>query len=146
MSNQPAGMSPAPQDRSGAAFESGSCSGKKSSKAHGQKSVLPASLPTSNAFGQADYDAKYGNAIADGSPLESLPEVEAAILNKARGRRASEGSQLRKGDGKRASGGELRCETCGKGYKHSSCLTKHLLVSLYPSFPHIFTFMTFMHL
>ncbi|KAG7152908.1 hypothetical protein HYQ46_003794 [Verticillium longisporum] len=21
---------------------------------------------------------------------------------------------------------ELRCEKCGKGYKHSSCLTKHL--------------------
>lgn len=46
---------------------------------------------------------------------------------KARARRASEGSHLSKGDGKRGSG-ELRCEKCGKGYKHSSCLTKHLSV------------------
>ncbi|KAL8971709.1 MAG: hypothetical protein Q9183_000920 [Haloplaca sp. 2 TL-2023] len=44
---------------------------------------------------------------------------------KARSRRASEGAHLSKSEGKRASG-ELRCEQCGKGYKHSSCLTKHL--------------------
>ncbi|MCJ1416999.1 hypothetical protein MMC32_003338 [Xylographa parallela] len=44
---------------------------------------------------------------------------------KARARRASEGAYLTKTDGKRASG-ELRCEKCGKGYKHSSCLSKHL--------------------
>ena len=48
--------------------------------------------------------------------------------SKARNRRASEGALL-KGDGKRISG-ELRCNKCGKNYKHSSCLTKHLLVSL----------------
>ena len=55
-------------------------------------------------------------------------EHQAGGSNKTRARRASEGSYLSKGD-KRASG-ELRCETCGKGYKHSSCLTKHLLVPL----------------
>ena len=48
---------------------------------------------------------------------------------KARSRRASEGAHLSKSEGKRASG-ELRCEQCGKGYKHSSCLTKHLSVFL----------------
>ncbi|KAJ4331479.1 hypothetical protein N0V95_009877, partial [Ascochyta clinopodiicola] len=63
-------------------------------------------------------------AVADGPALASLPESE----QKARVRRASEGSRLAKGDGKRTSGSELRCEKCGKGYKHSSCLTKHLLV------------------
>lgn len=42
---------------------------------------------------------------------------------KNRNRRASEGSYLVKGSSKK---GELRCDTCGKGYKHSSCLTKHL--------------------
>lgn len=47
--------------------------------------------------------------------------------SRARARRASEGAHLSKSEGKRSSG-ELRCEKCGKGYKHSSCLTKHLLV------------------
>ena len=47
--------------------------------------------------------------------------------SKGRARRASEGSYLTKGETKRSSG-ELRCEKCGKGYKHSSCLTKHLSV------------------
>ena len=44
---------------------------------------------------------------------------------KSRNRRASEGSHLIKGDKK---SGDLRCDTCGKGYKHSSCLTKHMYV------------------
>ena len=46
---------------------------------------------------------------------------------KARVRRASEGSYLTKIESIRSSS-ELRCEKCGKGYKHSSCLTKHLSV------------------
>ena len=48
-------------------------------------------------------------------------------MSKSKARRASEGSYLIKGEGKRSSS-ELRCEKCGKGYKHSSCLTKHLSV------------------
>ena len=59
---------------------------------------------------------------------------------RARARRASEGAHVLKSDGKRSSG-ELRCEKCGKGYKHSSCLTKHLLVhprySLHPPTPSV---------
>ena len=47
----------------------------------------------------------------------------------ARARRASEGAPLTRPEGKRASG-DLKCEKCGKEYKHGSCLTKHLLVSL----------------
>lgn len=46
--------------------------------------------------------------------------------NKNRNRRASEGSHLIKGESKKS--GDLRCDTCGKGYKHSSCLTKHMYV------------------
>ena len=64
------------------------------------------------------------SAIAEGF----APPDRANNVSKQRARRASEGSHLTKGDSKRSSG-ELRCEKCGKGYKHSSCLTKHLLVS-----------------
>jgi hypothetical protein len=66
----------------------------------------------------------------DHAALESLPEAIKGGVTKARARRASEGSRLIKGESKRASGSELKCETCGKGYKHSSCLYKHLSVSL----------------
>ena len=55
------------------------------------------------------------------------PTENVGILSNARARRASEGSYLTKSEGKRSSG-ELRCDKCGKGYKHSSCLTKHLSV------------------
>ena len=55
------------------------------------------------------------------------PTENMSIPSNARARRASEGSYLTKGEGKRSSG-ELRCDKCGKGYKHSSCLTKHLSV------------------
>lgn len=70
------------------------------------------------------------SAVADGF----MTTESHSGMPKARGRRASEGSFLTKGDGKRSSG-ELRCEKCGKGYKHSSCLTKHLLVlpDLFPT-------------
>ena len=68
-------------------------------------------------------------AIADGL----LPVHAEAGRIKQRNRRASEGAPLSKSEGKRVSG-ELRCDKCGKGYKHSSCLTKHLLVSSKSSF------------
>ena len=66
------------------------------------------------------------SAIDDGL----LAEGNNGTNSKGRARRASEGAYLSKSEGKRASG-ELRCEKCGKGYKHSSCLTKHL--SVFPS-------------
>lgn len=62
-----------------------------------------------------------------------LPPGYEVQTSKARLRRASEGAHHGKGEGRRASG-ELRCEQCGKGYKHSSCLTKHLSVFFFPSF------------
>ena len=72
-----------------------------------------------------------GSVPAQASAHEALmPSPHQSAHNvKPRARRASEGSYLTKGDGKRTSG-ELRCEQCGKGYKHSSCLTKHLSVDL----------------
>ena len=68
------------------------------------------------------------SAVAD----DLLPAEYTQSAGKTKARRASEGSYLTKGEVKRSSG-ELRCEKCGKGYKHSSCLTKHLSVSSDPS-------------
>jgi hypothetical protein len=49
---------------------------------------------------------------------------------KNRNRRASEGAIL-KTEGKRVSAA-IRCDRCGKGYKHGSCLSKHMCVSPLP--------------
>lgn len=97
---------------------------------------MASSVPSNgSAFGPSSYStAAKSEAVTDGPPLEAMPEHEKANA-KSRIRRASEGSRLAKGEGKRTSGSELRCEKCGKGYKHSSCLTKHLSVALSkPSF------------
>jgi len=95
---------------------------------------MASSVPNNGSmFVPGGYNAAAKNeaAIVDGPPLASMPEHDKAN-SKSRIRRASEGSRLSKGDGKRTSGSELRCEKCGKGYKHSSCLTKHLSVALSP--------------
>ncbi|MCJ1274392.1 hypothetical protein MMC21_002188 [Puttea exsequens] len=63
------------------------------------------------------------SAISD----DLLPAEHLGNSSKTKPRRASEGSYLSRSEGK-GSSGELRCDKCGKGYKHSSCLTKHLLV------------------
>ena len=90
---------------------------------------MASSVPSNGpAFAPGSYTAAAKTeAVTDGPPLASMPEHEKGN-SKSRIRRASEGS--RKAEGKRTSGSELRCEKCGKGYKHSSCLTKHLSVSL----------------
>jgi hypothetical protein len=93
------------------------------------KSSFPSSLPASSAFGHAAFESRNASVLTDGPPLSSLPEINKGSP-KSRARRASEGSRLSKGEGKRQPHGELKCETCGKGYKHSSCLYKHLSVSL----------------
>lgn len=69
--------------------------------------------------------AQDSDALEDNSHDEDLAPSSKALGTKSRDRRASEGSYLIKGEGKK-SASDLRCDTCGKGYKHSSCLTKHL--------------------
>ncbi|KAL2375630.1 hypothetical protein RJZ90_007965 [Blastomyces dermatitidis] len=70
-------------------------------------------------------------AVEDVSPLDGSgasamnSSTGKPIGTKQRSRRASEGAHLVRGEGKRVMN-ELRCERCGKGYKHSSCLTKHM--------------------
>ena len=89
----------------------------------------------------------YQSSNKDVEDEDNTANIESPILDnhasaegdtKTRARRASEGAHAAKHEGKRASG-ELRCEKCGKGYKHSSCLTKHLSVSLIPLGPHSFS-------
>ncbi|KAF2502743.1 hypothetical protein BU16DRAFT_18039 [Lophium mytilinum] len=82
-----------------------------------QHSDMPSSLPNNGSIFNE-------TAVSDGPMLASMPETE-KVNNKARLRRASEGSHL-KANKRLVSGSDLKCEKCGKGYKHSSCLTKHL--------------------
>ncbi|KAM0253325.1 hypothetical protein ACHAQJ_007329 [Trichoderma viride] len=83
----------------------------------------PASLPNKSALLDAKREIQE-SAIDDDSNELSADE-EAAKFDQTRIRRASDGEPLTK-DGKKSNRVEVRCETCGKGYKHSSCLTKHL--------------------
>jgi hypothetical protein len=137
----------------GAPLEGGSNGLRRTSKPVSQfrgpsmvvHSPMASSMPGNGAqFGPNSSSSSYGaaaaktEAVTDGPSLATMLELDKAN-SASRNRRASEGSRLSKGDGKR-SGSDLRCEKCGKGYKHSSCLTKHLLVtlSLLRALPHTF--------
>jgi hypothetical protein len=136
----------------GAPLESGSNGLRRPSKPASQfrgpsmvvHSTMASSMPGNGSqFGPSSYGAAAAKteAVTDGPTLATMLEQDKASA-KSRNRRASEGSRLSKGDGKR-SGSDLRCEKCGKGYKHSSCLTKHLLVPLSQTRPsHILSCLT----
>ena len=81
----------------------------------------PASLPSHNTIPEIKYDS-LDSAIDDGTELSG--EEGATKFQKARVRRASDGQPLK--DSKKSNRAEVRCDKCGKSYKHSSCLTKHL--------------------
>ncbi|KAL1296997.1 hypothetical protein AAFC00_004593 [Neodothiora populina] len=74
----------------------------------------PSSLPQQSAA--TSYPNKASSTLSDG--LNDKSSVKGG-----RGRRASDAPALVK---KKSAHPDLKCETCGKGYKHSSCLTKHL--------------------
>lgn len=122
----------------------------------------PSSLPTQGPFtvdgavgpvGVAaqnlQFPRKTGN-LENGSGDSAIAEGYGPEVKDQGGRRrASEGAHSVPGGGapegstpgrgsRARSGSELKCEKCGKGYKHSSCLTKHLFVlpsSIYLFFP-----------
>ncbi|KAK5109159.1 hypothetical protein LTR62_007244 [Meristemomyces frigidus] len=75
---------------------------------------LPSSLP----YGHTVPQRGSSSALVDGPPLSSYSDQ-----SKLKMRRASDVSRLSKKE--RAATGELKCEQCGKAYKHGSCLTKH---------------------
>jgi hypothetical protein len=96
---------------------------------HRRSLGLKKSLESHSMSGRPNIGTYFGSESADQEALEDNSNEDEAspdrkLSTKARNRRASEGSFL-KSESKRAAS-ELRCDTCGKGYKHSSCLTKHL--------------------
>jgi hypothetical protein len=137
--NNVAAMAAAAKGTIGAPLDGSSSSSRRLSKPASQfrgptlalHLEMASSMPGHGSpFAPGSYNpAVHSEAITDGPALASMPEHEKGN-SKSRNRRASEGSRLSKGEGKRASGSDLRCEKCGKGYKHSSCLTKHLSVPL----------------
>ncbi|KAF2267805.1 hypothetical protein CC78DRAFT_576816 [Lojkania enalia] len=122
------GITGAPLDSTASARRSSKPASAFRGPSLSQNPAMASSVPTNGpVFPPGSYGAaaKTEAAVTDGPPLAAMVESEKGNA-KSRIRRASEGSRLTKGEGKRTSGSELRCETCGKGYKHSSCLTKHL--------------------
>lgn len=95
----------------------------------------PASLPTHKFV--AEHGAN--NAGQDSAIDDELNDISGddadSAFQKARVRRASDGQPLAKEGGRKSNRPELRCEKCGKGYKHSSCLSKHLFVPTFLSLP-----------
>ncbi|KAK4123869.1 hypothetical protein N657DRAFT_656195 [Parathielavia appendiculata] len=85
----------------------------------------PASLPTRRFVTGNGMAGVQESAIDDELNDVSGDDAESAF-QKARVRRASDGQPLVKEGGRKNNRPELRCEKCGKGYKHSSCLNKHL--------------------
>lgn len=84
----------------------------------------PSSLPTHKTRMASTVKSEREESAIDDDKSDEEMEDEDDDFTNNRTRRASEGSLLK--DGKKAN--DLKCEKCGKGYKHSSCLTKHLFV------------------
>lgn len=91
----------------------------------------PASLPGHRYRLSSGKLSRGESAIDD--ELDDMDEEDENESKQSRIRRASDGQHLTK-DGKKAHGNDLKCEKCGKGYKHSSCLSKHLFVPIFLSY------------
>jgi hypothetical protein len=87
----------------------------------------PASLPGHRIRLTSTGKSDRSESAIDDEQNDEMDDDEETAFKQSRMRRASEGQHLMK-DGKKSNGSELKCGTCGKGYKHSSCLSKHLFV------------------
>lgn len=90
----------------------------------------PSSLPNNKNSMATGLKSESGESAIDDAHHEDGVDDEEHSSANARTRRASEGQHMVKGKGKKSAPGDIRCEKCGKGYKHSSCLTKHLFVPI----------------
>lgn len=91
----------------------------------------PASLPGHRFRLTTNGKMDRGESAIDDDQNDDMDENDEKESKSTRMRRASEGQHLTK-DGKKAN--DLKCEKCGKGYKHSSCLSKHLFVPTFLSY------------
>jgi len=87
----------------------------------------PASLPGHRIRLTSGGKSDRSESAIDDDQNDEMDDDEETGFKQSRMRRASEGQHLMK-DGKKTNGNELKCDKCGKGYKHSSCLSKHLFV------------------
>jgi hypothetical protein len=90
----------------------------------------PASLPGHKFRLMSSGKSDRGESAIEDDQNDDMDDEEETGFKQSRMRRASEGQHLMK-DGKK--GSELKCDKCGKGYKHSSCLSKHLFVPTFLS-------------
>ncbi|KAK2630150.1 hypothetical protein QTJ16_000970 [Diplocarpon rosae] len=100
--------------------------------AQGSLPSPPASLPGHRYKLAANGKSDREESAIDDDQNDVKEEDDEKGPKQSRIRRASEG-QYRTKDGKKAHGSDLKCEKCGKGYKHSSCLSKHLFVPTFLS-------------
>lgn len=100
----------------------------------GRKGLESGSVGSPSGYGS--YFSRSMNSPNQEPPVARKPSptnpegTDGKAIPKGRNRRASEGAQM-KNEAKRAAA-ELRCDRCGKGYKHGSCLSKHMCVSPVP--------------
>jgi hypothetical protein len=98
----------------------------------------PSSLPSHRMrMSSTAKSERSESAIDDDNNDDEMEDDDEEEFAKGRIRRGSESGQQTK-DGKKANANDLKCDKCGKGYKHSSCLSKHLFVpTILSCFPHM---------
>lgn len=92
----------------------------------------PASMPAQRPLLRIERNLQYSDSAVDDQESGSAEDNETS--HKTLVRRGSDSQPLAK-EGRRFNRPEIHCQHCGKGYKHSSCLTKHLFVPLSSSSP-----------